>query len=630
MHYSTLLLDHNDIPRLENVETYCSLTKVTQTNISKFSHMLTFFNPLQFSASHNQLVRMYGVARLYSLRVLNLSHNSIVSIEGLKDMKYLSHLNLAGNNIKNIEHLNANLLLEHLDLSDNAIATIPDMSSMKFLRKLHLHSNKIKTLQFCDKFLPPSLTTLTLAENGLTDLNEVSRLAHLVYLEVFNLAGNPCCCVSGDGCRPFVLNWLPSLKILDESLVSAKESLVAEWLFSLGRGRQFKIGQHDELVVYLTSIRPDVGCNGQPDESSGKLDKILSLARQNHCDLQQAVSATSSPTPTRRSVPPVVKKPVHSRKQVSPPKDLAASKKTPSKSTTYDDDLTLEPMPALMYQSLDPSSANLALERSASVTQVPSRPPRPVSAQHYDDDDAELPGQPTLRRAASAAHVRKPLYTRSTSQQPRPKPTSKLPVQTRKTTPSITPPAAPTIAPPTPKLSEAQAAVAIQKVWRGYQTRNLDPTVVRLKNNLRMSRAEEHVLHLSHELARTKELDSTRRTANGHVQPPPEDLATLRESHERLQRQVNDLQQSMQQVLDWIMYSQPVPRPRTLPLTSKSAPSVQQPVESFAQGMADRLIQSVSEPSACPENWTPFIALKTASHQQNVLSCKTSLCVKRD
>ena len=117
-----------------------------------------------------------------------------------------------------------------------------------------------------------------------------------------------------------------------------------------------------------------------------------------------------------------------------------------------------------------------------------------------------------------------------------------------------------------------------------------------------MSRAEEHVLHLSHELARTKELDSTRRTANGHVQPPPEDLATLRESHERLQRQVNDLQQSMQQVLDWIMYSQPVPRPRTLPLTSKSAPSVQQPVESFAQGMADRLIQSVSEPSACPEN----------------------------
>jgi hypothetical protein len=28
LHYSSLLLDHNDIARLENVETYCSLIKV--------------------------------------------------------------------------------------------------------------------------------------------------------------------------------------------------------------------------------------------------------------------------------------------------------------------------------------------------------------------------------------------------------------------------------------------------------------------------------------------------------------------------------------------------------------------------------------------------------------------------
>lgn len=553
---------------------------------------------------------MYGVARLYSLRILNLSHNNIVSIEGLKDMKYLSHLNLAGNNIKNIEHLNANLMLEHLDLSDNAITTIPDLSSMKLLRRLHLHSNRIKTLQFCEKFLPPSITTLTLSDNAVSDLNEISRLAHLVYLEVFSISGNPCC-LSGDGCRPFMLNWLPSLKILDETLVSAKESLVAEWLFSLGRGRQFKVGQHDELIAYLASIRPDVGCgtNGQPEEGSGKLDKILSLARQNHCDLQQAVSATSSPTPTRRSVSSAsssAKKPIPSRKQVTPPRDSAKPSRssTASKPPAYEDDLTLEPMPALMCQSLDPSAANLALERSASVNQVPTRPARPVSAQHFGDEDDANEVQSNLRRAASAAQVRKPLYSRSTSQQPqiRLKTASKLPVQTRKIVPS------PSVAPPSrpaPKLSEAQAAVTIQKVWRGYQIRNLDPTVGRLKNHLRMSRAEEHVEHLSRELARTRELDR-RSTPNGQAvpadgMPPTEDLASLSEAYSRLQRQVNDLQQSMQQVFDWINNSQPVPRPRTLPLTSKSAPSVQQPVESFAQGMADRLIQSVSEPGSAQQ-----------------------------
>lgn len=511
-------------------------------------------------------------------------------------MKYLSHLNLAGNNIKSIEHLNANLMLEHLDLSDNAITTIPDLSSMKLLRRLHLHSNRIKTLQFCDKFLPTSLNTLTLAENGLTDVNEVSRLALLVYLEVFSMAGNPCCS-SGDLYRPFLLNWLPGLKILDETLVSAKESLVAEWLFSLGKGRQFKIGQHDELMAYLISIRPEIGCitNGSQSDiegNSGKLDKILNLARQNHCDLQLAVSATSSPTPTRRSVPsPAAKKSVPLRKQTSPPKDTTAGKVIRPAKSTYEDDLSLEPMPALMYTSLDPSSTNMALERSSSVTLMPStRPTRPVSAQHFgvdDEDGLELAGQ-SLRRAASASQqTRKPVYNRSTSHQPRTvKPVSKLP--TRKSMTERNGPMSMPAHVTHPKLSEVQAAVAIQKVWRGYQTRNLNPVVVRLKDNVRISRTEEHVQHLSRQL-------------NGPAAKNLLELnefTDLRESHDRLQRQVDELQQSLQQVLDWMNSSaqQPVPRPRTLPLTSKSAPCVKQPVENFAQGMADRLIQSVSEP----------------------------------
>ena len=58
----------------------------------------------------------------------------------------------------------------------------------------------------------------------------------------------------------------------------------------------------------------------------------------------------------------------------------------------------------------------------------------------------------------------------------------------------------------------------------------------------------------------------------------------------------------MQQVLDWIAQAQPVPRPRTLQLTSKlapeapvEAPAASEPVEEFAHGMAHRLIQSVSK-----------------------------------
>lgn len=567
---------------------------------------------------------MYGVARLYSLRVLNLSHNNIVSIEGLKDMKYLSHLNLAGNNIKSIEHLNANLLLEHLDLSDNAITTIPDMSGMKQLKRLHLHQNRIKALQFCEKFLPPTLTYLTLAENALTDLNDLSKLVHLAVVEVFSIAGNPCTATAEDQWRPFVLNWLPGLKILDESLVSAKETLVAEWLYSLGRGRQFKSGQHDELVAYLASVRPEITApNGQPEDPN-KLDKILHLARQNHhCDLQQAVSATSSPVPQRRSASAsaasAAKRAVPSRKQNSPPKDVKpqqnkTTEPSPRAKQPYDEDLTLEPMPSFMYQSLDPSSANVALERSASVSHV--RPNRPVSASHFDDNDSsDVPeaNGTSLKRASSAAHVRKPLYNRTTSQPGtnRTKPTSRLPVQTSRRSVNSTS-ASTSSAPSTwrgqSKMNDAQAAVTIQKVWRGYQTRNLNPKVQQLKNNVRLSRAEEHVRHLSKELASTREMYLTgpveqkdQSLSNGFV-ATAEEYAQLKESHERLQSEVNDLQKSMQQVLDWIVCSQPVPRPRSLALTSKSAPSVQQPVESFAQGMADRLIQSVSESKSDPNS----------------------------
>ena len=368
---------------------------------------------------------MYGVARLYSLRVLNLSHNNIVGIEGLKDMKHLSSLNLAGNNIKNIEHLNSNVNLEILDLSDNAISNIPDLSHMKILKKLHVHNNKIKSLQFCEKFIAPTVVHLTLADNHLCDLNEISRVAHLTGLENFSISGNPCCNISCDY-RPYILNWIPSLKILDELLVNPKESLVAEWLYSQGKGRQFKVSQHDELIQYLTTVRPDV-CNGTAvEENSSKLDKILNLARQHHSssDFQLVPTAVSlSPTPQRR-VP--VKKTASLRRQVK-----GSSSRIQSKSAVLscDDDLTLEPMPAIMYQSLDSAAA---LERSVSVQ---ARIPRPSSSSSASSSTCLGPAPSetsttSVRRTLSAASERRTFYNRPIKTSgTRTNTGSKLPVQ---------------------------------------------------------------------------------------------------------------------------------------------------------------------------------------------------------
>lgn len=124
-------------------------------------------------------------------------------------------------------------------------------------------------------------------------------------------------------------------------------------------------------------------------------------------------------------------------KQVTPPKEAtksSASSKSQSvsKIPPYEDDLFSEPVPALMCVSLDPSTAFMALERSASASQVPAKLPRPVSTPappvhddltHENGDSESLSGPSsssatsTLRRTASAASTssRKPLYSRTTS-----------------------------------------------------------------------------------------------------------------------------------------------------------------------------------------------------------------------
>jgi len=99
---------------------------------------------------------------------------------------------LEGNNIKTIEHLNTNVNLECLNLADNSIGSISDMSYLRNLKELYLHGNRLTHLRQCDKCLPTSLETLTLAKNSINDLNEICTLSHLSNLLSISIADNPC------------------------------------------------------------------------------------------------------------------------------------------------------------------------------------------------------------------------------------------------------------------------------------------------------------------------------------------------------------------------------------------------------------------------------------------------------
>ncbi|NWV34291.1 CEP97 protein, partial [Grantiella picta] len=281
----TLILDKNQIIKLEHLEK-CG-------------------NLMQLSVANNRLVRMMGVAKLTNLRVLNLPHNSIGYVEGLKDLVHLEWLNLAGNNLKVIEQMNSCQSLQHLDLSDNNIAQLGDLSKLASLKTLLLHGNIITSLRTAPVCLPQSLTVLSLAENEIRDLNEVSFLASLRQLEQLSVMNNPCVMatpsVPGFDYRPYIVSWCLNLKVLDGYVISQKESLKAEWLYSQGKGRSYRPGQHVQLVQYLATVCPLTSAYGLQTEEDAKLEKILSKQRLHQRQLMHENQNEEPPTPSAPS-----------------------------------------------------------------------------------------------------------------------------------------------------------------------------------------------------------------------------------------------------------------------------------------------------------------------------------------
>ncbi|NWV09628.1 CEP97 protein, partial [Ptilonorhynchus violaceus] len=282
----TLILDKNQIIKLEHLEKCRNL--------------------MQLSVASNRLVRMMGVAKLTKLRVLNLPHNSIGYVEGLKDLVHLEWLNLAGNNLKVIEQINSCLSLQHLDLSDNNIAQLGDLSKLTSLKTLLLHGNIITSLRTAPVCLPQSLTVFSLAENEIRDLNEVSFLTSLRQLEQLSVMNNPCVMatpsVPGFDYRPYIVSWCLNLKVLDGYVISQKESLKAEWLYSQGKGRSYRPGQHVQLVQYLATVCPLISASGLQTEEDAKLEKILSKQRLHQRQLMhenQSEEPPTSPAPSK-------------------------------------------------------------------------------------------------------------------------------------------------------------------------------------------------------------------------------------------------------------------------------------------------------------------------------------------
>ncbi|XP_022695478.1 centrosomal protein of 97 kDa-like isoform X1 [Varroa jacobsoni] len=233
----SLRLDNNQLQKLDNIDCYLDVWKLSVTN--------------------NQLTRMYYISKLHRLTHIDLSRNQILSIEGLKDLRHLQWLSLANNKLKSLQNIQSSSSLVHLDVSDNQIANLIDLSSLSKLKTLLLNRNSVSSLERASLYLPAAISVLGIAENKIADLTMVSFLAKLPSLEALSLFGNPCCLEKEPfDYRPYVINWCLGLRVLDDYVVTQRESLKAEWLYSQGKGRFYTSGQHQPLIGYLQQICP--------------------------------------------------------------------------------------------------------------------------------------------------------------------------------------------------------------------------------------------------------------------------------------------------------------------------------------------------------------------------------------
>ncbi|KAJ2945134.1 hypothetical protein O0L34_g9195 [Tuta absoluta] len=540
---SNLVLDQNELQRLDNIDTYCRVENLSICN--------------------NFLLRMHGVSRLTNIRVLALNNNGILQIEGLKDLTYLKILKLAGNNIKSIEHLNNNMHLEHLDLSNNQISFIADISYLKSLKHLNLERNRIVDLRQSDR-LPSSLEHLGLANNNIQDLNEISHLVHLNKLDSITVQGNPCVAMAGKDklgfdYRPFVLNWIMSVKSIDGFVVSAIESLKAEWLYSQGKGRHFHSGQHQELCDYLAQTCP-LTADALETEDQRKLRLILSKAQHHQ---QQLKTQVNSPHKSRLHSPRMQSR-IAARHAVRSPDRLTSSYHAALSKPAPREISSIAGAPSVMSQSFDspglfdkerddkentaPAAvaskpANQALEAASKMVPVPESLMSPDYQDPLYDIHTSIP-KPAANHSASSQSSNSSVHEDRARQSS---------ISRRIGSPKL-----PKSAASSPKLrarleqrkgsltsarnedkkvnglakneekdqvdsekleiiklasnqrrqkkltTECMAAVTIQKMWRGYRSRNLNKDTLRILHAIQQARASQHIQRLTCDMEATK------------------------------------------------------------------------------------------------------------------------------
>lgn len=161
-----------------------------------------------------------------------LLSRSTSSINTLKDRS----LDLRGLKIPAIENLGVTRdQNDSIDFTDNDIRYLGNFPLLGQLKHLQLSNNLISRIDPRLPFSLPSLHTITLTNNSISDLSELAHLSKCSRLEYLCLMGNP---VSREKhYREFVIWKLPQVRVLDYQRIRDKERQLAKELMQTEDGR---------------------------------------------------------------------------------------------------------------------------------------------------------------------------------------------------------------------------------------------------------------------------------------------------------------------------------------------------------------------------------------------------------
>jgi U2 small nuclear ribonucleoprotein A' len=148
-------------------------------------------------------------------------------------------IDLRGYKIGVIENMGATLdQFDSIDLSDNEIKKLDGLPLLKRVKKVLLNNNKVTKIADNLEEALPSLEWLILTNNSIQELGDLDSLSKLTNLECLSLLNNPV--ATKKHYRQYVINKIPTIRLLDFRRVRLSEREEAKRLFKGSKGKELE------------------------------------------------------------------------------------------------------------------------------------------------------------------------------------------------------------------------------------------------------------------------------------------------------------------------------------------------------------------------------------------------------